>query len=94
MFPHVSKEYFSNLWFSLQISMVCIKIQNVSNCARLTIDSPGPVHLRDWLMMRLVTPTIRNGGVNCVYVVRRLNDQLHEDLSRHPTSVSQDRMLN
>ena len=45
-------------------------------------------------MMRLVTPTIRNGGVNCVYVVRRPNDQLHEDVSRHSTSVSQDRMLN
>jgi len=50
--------------------------------------------------MSLVAPTIRDGGVNCVYVVcvcvcvvRRLNDQLLEDVSRHSTSISRDRML-
>lgn len=72
----------------------CVGIQDVSNCARLTIDSSEAVHLRDGPMMSLVTPTIRKGGVNCVYVVRRLNDKLREDVSRHSTSVSQDRILN
>lgn len=28
-----------------------------------------PVHLRDGPMMELVTPTIRQGGVNTVYVM-------------------------
>ena len=45
-------------------------------------DCTEAVHLRDGLMMNLVTPTIRNGGVNCVYVVRHLIDQLPEDVSR------------
>lgn len=36
------------------------------------------VHLRDGPMMGLVTPTIRDGGVNCVYVVRRLQGRLLE----------------
>lgn len=30
-------------------------------------------------MMRLVVPTIRDGGVDCCVVVRRLDDQLPED---------------
>ena len=55
--------------------------------ARLTIDSSEVVHLRDGPMMHLVTSTIRIGGINCVCVVRRLNDQLLEDVSRHSTSI-------
>lgn len=49
------------------------------------MDSPEAVHLRDGPMMHLVVPTIRRkGGVDCVYVVSRLNDQVRgEDVFRH-----------
>lgn len=59
------------------------------------MDSPEAVHLRDGPMMHLVVPTIRKlGGVNCVYVVRRLNDQVRgADVFPTSTSVSRDRML-
>ena len=71
----------------------CVEIEDLSSCAILTVGSSEVVHLRDGPMMSLVAPTIRNGGVDCVYVVRRLNDQLLEDVSRHSTSVSRDRTL-
>ena len=71
----------------------CVEIQDVSNNPRLTIDFSEAVHLRDGLMMKLVAPTIRNGGVDCVYVVSHSYDQLFENV---PCSIFafRDRMLN
>lgn len=46
--------------------MELLKLYNVVG----TTD-PSPVHLRDGPMMELVTPTIRQGGVNTVFVMVR-----------------------
>jgi len=62
----------------------CVALQDMVLCTRLTTDISEIVHLRDGPMLSLVAPTLRKGGVNCVYVVRRFILAL---VLSHPSST-------
>ena len=64
---------------SIQISTVCKLSKDFGKASELTLRLfREAVHLRDGPMMNLVVPTIRKGGVDCVYVVglASIHDQL------------------